>query len=434
MKNKKIKNGGKILATGGFGCIFSPSLKCNGNKTRRKNMVTKLMIKKYARQEYDNILKLNNTLNKIPNYTNYFLINDFSICTPSKLNKSDLTNFNKCETLKKQNITKKNVNSSLSNLLALNMPYAGIPLDSFILKNKTYEKVVLMNEKLIELLLNGILPMNQMNIYHNDIKDSNILIDTKKNSDINVRLIDWSLTIHYIPFKNNTFPKNWRNRPLQFNIPFSVILFTDVFYDLYSNFLKENGIISNNQNIPELLNKNKKKINVLVKNYISDWIHVRGLGHYKYINKIMYMLFIHDVKQVENMQSDDDKKKYIEKHFTSQFIINYLVEILLNYTFFKRDGSLNMRDYLDNVFIKIVDIFGFIISYFPLYELLYENYSVLNEKQRLIFDKLKYIFLEYLYKPRIRVIDIDNLVDDLKNITTIIKLESPSNNNIAKNF
>jgi hypothetical protein len=131
--------GGKIIATGGFGCIFSPALRCNGTKNRRKNTVTKLMTSKYAKQEYDNLLKLNNLLDKIPKYEDYFLINDFSICKPAKLTKTDLSNFNKCDALQKKNITKKNINSSLNDILALNIPYGGITIDSFIIHNKNYE-------------------------------------------------------------------------------------------------------------------------------------------------------------------------------------------------------------------------------------------------------------------------------------------------------
>jgi len=67
-------------------------------------------------------------------------------------------------------------------------------------------------------------------------------------------------------------------------------------------------------------------------------------------------------------------------------------------------------------------VFGFTVSYFPLYELLFENYNVLNENQMLLFDNLKKIFLEYLYNPRIQPINIDNLVNNLKNINKIIDL------------
>ena len=36
MVNKKTcKKGGKVLASGGFGCVFSPALKCQGKKNRK---------------------------------------------------------------------------------------------------------------------------------------------------------------------------------------------------------------------------------------------------------------------------------------------------------------------------------------------------------------------------------------------------------------
>jgi hypothetical protein len=412
MQNINIKDGGNLLASGGFGCIFSPALRCNNSTKRQKNGVSKLMISKYAKEEYNILLKLKKTLKVIPNYKNYFLVSDFSICEPNKLTKIDLKNFSKCSALKKNNITKKNINKSLENVLALNMPYGGITIDSFINKNRNYDKLIIMNNKLIELLLNGILPMNAINIYHNDIKDSNILIDYQKKS-VNTRLIDWSLTVQYVPFKNNMFPKNWRNRPLQFNIPFSVILFTDMFYETYSNFLKENDT------------KNNKKLINFIKNYIMNWSKERGLGHYKYINKIMYMLFEKDIDQ---KLTEDEKKIYIQKQFTNKFIINYLLEILQNYTSFKKDGSLNMRDYLDNIFIKNVDVWGFTITYFPLYELFYKNYKNLNEKQFIILKKLKDIFIEYLFKSSIKIIDTNNLVNDLKSINEIINIKNSIHN------
>jgi serine/threonine protein kinase len=171
----------------------------------------------------------------------YFLIDNYSICQPSKLTSYDLKNFDKCKSLKKDGITKENINKSLDRILSLNMPYAGITVESFIMNSKSYEKIIKINNKLIDLLLNGILPMNDLNVYHNDIKDSNILIDASNVNEMKVRLIDWNLSVEYIPFKNSPFPKNWRNRPLQFNNPFSNILFTDMFYSTYSTYLKKNN-------------------------------------------------------------------------------------------------------------------------------------------------------------------------------------------------
>jgi hypothetical protein len=39
----------------------------------------------------------------------------------------------------------------------------------------------------------------------------------------------------------------------------------------------------------------------------------------------------------------------------------------------------------------------------------------------LIFTKLKYIFLKYLYEPHIELINLTNLENDLKEINTLIK-------------
>jgi serine/threonine protein kinase len=414
------KLGGKVLASGGFGCIFTPSLKCLNSNKREKNTVSKLMTLKNAKEEYDEVLNSRHKIINIPNYKKYFLIDNYTLCKPNKLTKSDLNNFNKCSALKKQNITKKNINNSLDELLALNMPYGGITLENFISNNKNYNKLTLVNNHLIQLLKNGIVPMNKKNIYHSDIKASNILLDEKdKNKNMIVRLIDWSLTTEYVPFKNNEFPHNWKNRPLQFNVPFSIVLFTDLFVNEYSSFLEKNKKLS------------REHLEKFVKKYLPMWFKERGLGHFKYINRIMYMLFNNELETEKNIdlnsindseEKEEYIKKFIEKKYTFPFIINYLVGVLLHFTKFKSDGSLNLRFYLDNIFIQIIDIWGFIVSYLPLYELLFENYYNLTNNQVAIFKKLKYIFLKYLYQPRIKPIEIEDLEYELKDLNKLLEI------------
>ena len=80
--NINNKEGGKVLASGGFGCVFTPALKCEGSTRREKNKVSKLMIEKYAIQEYEEIKKYKKILETIPNHEDYFLVYDISICKP----------------------------------------------------------------------------------------------------------------------------------------------------------------------------------------------------------------------------------------------------------------------------------------------------------------------------------------------------------------
>ena len=56
---QKVK-GGKIIGSGGYGCVFRPPLKCKGKHRTKKRMVSKLMTVKHAKSEYEEILKFLN--------------------------------------------------------------------------------------------------------------------------------------------------------------------------------------------------------------------------------------------------------------------------------------------------------------------------------------------------------------------------------------
>jgi serine/threonine protein kinase len=416
--NNNINNnkGGRVLASGGFGCVFTPALKCEGTTRREKNKVSKLMIEKYAIQEYEEINKYKKILETIPNNEDYFLLYDISICRPSKLAVSDIQNFKKCNALPKKNITKQNINKSLDKVMALNMPNGGLPVDDYLYDSGSFQKMYDLHIVLVKLLKNGIMPMNQKNIYHCDIKDANILVDTTStNNELKTRLIDWGLSCEYIPFKNNTFPSTWRNRPLQYNSPFSVILFTDTFVEKYAKFLKDNSIVTD---------KDKDKVNEaslkpFVLDYVNFWMKERGAGHYKYINEVMFMLFANSLTTIP----EKDKPRVIETQYTMKIIVDYIVDVLLHYTKFKSDGSLDLRQYLDNVFIEIVDIWGFIVTYIPMIELLSNSYNTLTKLELKIFNQLQLIFVEYLYNPRHEPIDMNSLFSDFTILGELLRIK-----------
>lgn len=405
-KKKYIKKGGKVIASGGYGCVFNPGLKCEGETKRSKDKITKLMTDNHATSEYEEINSIKEKLDKIGNYSDYFLLNDITLCRPSKLTATDLNDFtDKCTALPKSNITKTNVNQNLDSLMALNMPNGGVPVDDYVYENGDYDKLFEVNKALVNLLKKGILPMNKKNIYHSDIKDSNILIDNSGTS-LKARLIDWGLSVEYISGSNEKFPKNWRNRPLQFNVPFSVIIFTDMFYEKYSNYLTEGGTVD------------EVSLKPFVINYLNDWIKERGAGHYKFINEIMYLLYGCELKSI----SDGSKPNVVETEITMPYIIDYVVDVLVHYTKFKADGKLDLRKYLDEVYIKIVDIWGFITTYYPILEMFSNNYISLNKKQMKIFKQLQYIFNKYLYTPRHEPIIMSELLNDLKILGNLIHI------------
>jgi len=417
--NKNNIKGGKVIASGGFGCVFNPALKCKGSAKRESGKITKLMTEKHATEEYEEINGIKEKLENIPNYQDYFLLNNFTICKPDKLSKDDLKEFNKkCSALPKSDIKKNNINEKLDKLMMINMPNGGIPVDDYLYENGSFKKIYLTHTSLVELLKKGIVPMNEKNVYHADIKDSNVLVDDK--SELKTRLIDWGLSTQYVPFENNPFPKTWRNRPFQFNVPFSVIIFSDSFVEKYTKFIKGGG------------KPNEVELKPFVIDYINFWMKERGAGHYKFINEIMFELYSNELNTV----STNDMPVVIETQITMNFIVNYIVDVLVHFTRFRKDGSLNLRDYFDNVFIKIVDVWGFISVYYPVIELLSNNYSLLTENELKAFDKLKFTFVKYLYNPRHEPINMNSLYLDLKDlgnlIYEIVKLKNKNNSNVNR--
>ncbi len=404
-KEKDTAIGGNVIASGGYGCVFSPALTCENETMRKPNTISKLMTTDHADSEYEEITKYKSKLSTIPNYSKYFMIDNIYKCKPSKLMPSDTAGFDsKCRPLIKDGITTKNINQSLDKLMLLNIPYGGVTVDEYIRSVNTNQFMSTLNVHLIDLLVNGICPMNRLNIYHGDIKESNILVLHTK-TEYKTRLIDWGLSCEYTPDSGQRVPNQWKNAPLQFNAPFSIIIITETFIDKYNTYLQNGGKV------------NATSLRPFVQEYMKHWFEKRGIGHYNAINEIMYFLFSNEIRN-----TNDDKRKMllVEAKYTLPYMVNYITDVLVHYTKYTRDGMFNIKPYIDKVFVQIIDVWGFIMSYNPLLEILHENYSTLTPKLFKLFNLLKTIFIKYLFTPHIKPINIASLVKDLEKISKIL--------------
>ena len=395
------QKGGKVIASGGFGCVFYPSLKCENQDLKDDNKISKLMTTKHAEDEYNQINKYKNILNVIPNYDKYFLLNDLVLCKPDKLTKENLNGYNKkCKPLKKKGITYNNINKSLDKVMTINMPNGGINVKRFIHSYFVSSNIIKLNNNLIDLLLNGIVPMNKLNVYHCDIKEANVLVQINQ-TELITRLIDWGLSISTT--NSEKIPLKLYRRPFQFNVPFSSVFFNKEFMQLYNNFLELN------------LNPDYFQIREFVINYIFIWNNIRGSGHLSTINNIIEKLTIKDLTAIKKTKV---KEHFIEYDFTYYYIIEYLSKILQKYT---NNGSLDIMSYFKNVFLKNIDIWGFIMIYIVFYEYLYNTFDDLNEYQMEFITKIKYIIIHFLYENPLEPIDVSSLVNELTNLNTIIE-------------
>jgi hypothetical protein len=376
MKNKKASlKGGKVIGAGGFGCIFKPSLKCKNKEVRVKDNISKLMKNKHVHKEYNEVIKFNTLLKKIPNYSHYFLVDGFSICKPNTLSSKDLKNFNKkCSSLRKSNITEDNINKSenLDQLLALNMPYGGIDVGEFIDEQwHNSKKMVDLNNSLIKLLEHGIIPMNNVGVFHCDLKSSNILAREERGT-LYTRLIDWGLSTNYS--HDGSIPKVLINRPFQFNVPFSNILFTSMFTKMYKSFLEKH-------HDPDFYS-----LRTFVINYILEWIEERGPGHLKSMNSIFKSLFENELKNMDETL----KGQFIEYDYTFYFIFEYITKILVKFT---KNKVFDSKAYLSEVFLKNIDLWGFVVSYIPIVEDIITANKILSPSQKEVLDKIRGLML-----------------------------------------
>lgn len=400
-----MKYGGKLIESGGFGCIFRPQLKCDprnviagDNEYIGEKGVTKILKKKYGLSEYNEIKRFIPILKTIPNYNNYFIISGYTICKPAPLTDSDLIDYDKvkCSSLRRQNISSKNINMYLNDLLAINMPYGGVDASKFIQKN-IYDRnaMVLFNNKMIDLLVNAIIPMNKKGVFHGDLKAYNILTNIENNKLL-LRIIDWGLSSLYQPNVRNEsqiteigftddwkyIPSNFRNRPFQYNVPFSSILFSEKFNNIYTNFL---------------ISKNGKYTNQDIKEFVVNFMQeINSLGGLVTFNSI----FNTDTKLTSSISSDLQNNKIIQPEIYKNiytYIYRYIYEILIKFT---NPFSFNVLGYFSSVYTKNLDVWGFVMTYVTVCEAaINKEYIVYNDIVKNNMKSLLKILLKYSATP-----------------------------------
>ena len=388
-------NGGRSIGSGGFGCVFRPSIRCE-NKEGSDNYISKLMLKQDALDELEEIKTFSSILKKIKNYTNYFLIENITLCPVTKLSKEDLYDFNnKCSSLVKRGILASDINVKLDQLLMLNMPFGGNSLGQYIEEHPSSISLKTLHVSLIKLLKNGIIPMNKKDLYHCDIKASNVLVLQSSQNILYPRLIDWGLSVHFN--NKNQIPDNLFRRSFQFNVPFSVVIFSDTFVNMYQQFL---------DNTP---NKTTYIYREFAINFILKWVGERGMGHLNAINKQITKLYDNSIKY-------QNKSNILKYDFTYYHVIEYIASILEKFTI---KGKFYIDKYFKEVFIKNIDIWGFVCCYYPIYDLLYENYDSLNNNDLELMNNLKYLIIHFLFETSTTKISNIDLLHFLERITPL---------------
>lgn len=379
-KSKSKRFGGKAIASGSYGCVFSPALLCEGETEadRDSTKISKLMLNKSAEEEWVIIQKLLSDITQIPNHKDYFLFENIKKCTPKaiEVDAEDSIGFKeKCKATdfieKYNNLV--DINNDLDDFKLINSPNGGSELTDHWNNITTLEEFRETTKSLIGLLKNGIIPMNSLGIYHCDVKAQNILYS---EIDKHSRLIDWGFA-EVIKDLREYSDNITLYAGFQYNVPLGSI-FLD--WPTISRFLKNESL--------ETIKTDKE----LSTDYYLEVIAKQGEGHLKFIKQY------YDIcKTGADMGSIFFIAAYIEKLFKSAYIKE-----------FNNEPSFLLPHYLKTVYLPNVDVYGLIMSFSPL---IYNNIPSVS-------DAVKKIIMKYCFNPEyaIKKIPVDEVIADLEAI------------------
>ena len=403
---KRSKLGGEALTSGGFGCIFKPALKCKNSK-KRTNGVSKMSIEKYGKEEISEIKKIKDRLKSIKNYEKYYLL-ETDLCIPDKLTDDDLKNFDeKCYALTRFNVNSKNVNSKLSNLTILNMPDAGMDLKDWLMGEKeiTKEKIFILNKVIIELLKNAVRPMNEKGVIHNDLKDTNIMI----NKQLEARIIDWGLSgVVY----NKKIPKEILNRPLQYNTPFSSMIISNDFklnYDIFLQRVKDGIILFNSTN---------------VRNYVINEYLIKLARYYGYYddNVALFNIIFSPSISEETYLSEVKRNDLIEYGYYLYYLSNYITDILMKFTNDKYEFDLD--GYFLQCYLYNSDVFGLMTTYYTFFNLKLEHIKLSEEMKKIFLNRVRSMLVETIYSNGAEKYDINKIISYINELNELINQDN----------
>ena len=418
----KPQYGAAAVAAGGYGCVFNPSLLCEGETVRTHGKVSKLMVKEHAEREIREISNYEYIISTIPNHEDYFIIGGITMCKPQPLNdKLDLKNFDAiCNNLTEKKYTSLNVNNYLNELRILKLTNGGIDVKKYLTQNLTPERFNNLNGGLIKLLKYGIVPMNKKKLYHFDLKAGNILI----SDDNKVRIIDWGLSAVQI---GNEIPSTLKNRPYQFNLPIGTLVLQDEF----KTFLKDELVNLKSKAKSEDINT-RDNIRFIATKWFHEFQKINGSGHKNYILESLNFIYEDELSFMKKMSSKD-LLNFIYYNILINFITETITSIILKYTNFST-MDFDEEEYFNEVYCHNVDICGLIMTYNNIFlknGLYKKTITFPKEEKENFFFILRHIFYKYLFSDEYacKKINIDELIEELKKLSkafgTNIIINSP---------
>jgi tRNA A-37 threonylcarbamoyl transferase component Bud32 len=310
----------------------------------------------------------------------------------------------------KEPITSQNINNNLHKFKIINMPKLGDSLHSYIKNTKlTTKELIFLNNIIIKFISVVIPSMNRAGVIHGDLKSANILFSDNMNVPV---LIDWGLS--YLVSSDESVPEDLFGLDMQYQHPFSTILFSKNVLQDYEEFLAN-------------LKKQRKQIDKESLRIFATAQYSNFKNDYNKIHKYLASVFI-DAYKEDFLRMIKGNNMFIDDTITEDiyinYVVNYIVDILFEYTNV-HTNKLNLGKYFKHVYMHNVDIWGMMAIYYELIKKPFDNFKLSSKEYKTYIQMLINLLVKNIFENGNKVINIGRLVHDIKKVNLFLHKLNP---------
>lgn len=399
--NRRVARGGKAIASGGYGCVLRPAIKCQGDRSRKKGYISKLLTIKAAKEEMQEISDALKIIKRIPNYSKYFAVTDYKMCIPGTLTSEDkrrykyecamplgisLQDFDRKRIAEVRAIISPDLGTDVSKSLKILISVRPKELKLFLGK---------FNIQAADFLEKGLSQLQKHQYYHSDVKPQNLMTDFNE-SDITesfnyIKLIDFGLALPYnaTALDVNTY--------FLFNSPFTALFFST------SNAQSLNRKIQRSLVDKELTEHARNLLRSELEGYGRYLFSISKEGHIPYILEVGSSAF--------NMTQSQFTDFIIQ--LWSEYVLEAVAATLKHMKQTNKETYFSRQPYWDTVYKHNLDIWGFLTCF-----LILASYANLYGYPEIGSIYLERIVNKYLYNPIYggRKIPVNEVCAELRDI------------------
>ena len=336
------------------------------------------------------------------------MLDNISICEPKALSEEDKVKIEEvCDHILSDHkdkttnepITSQNINNNLDKFKIINMPELSISLSDYIEKNLlTPIELIKLNNSIIEYLTVVIPALYKNGVVHGDIKPDNLMFNVSDSNKL--VLIDWGLSFIADSYRKNV-PEALYGLGIQWHHPFSSFLFKKKLIDKYDSFLQKLKKEGSKLTIDNL--------RIFARSEYEKFMDIHP-KQFIFLNETLMTVYGKRLTKTLKLGEDIDSVIY---KMAIDYIVEYITDVLITYTV---NYKLELGRYFNEVYLINADMWGIMSTYSELIESIHLMSKMTETEHKIITSHMMNILIQNLFKTSSKIINIQKLVNDIKNL------------------